>query len=125
MNLIDGDLRDGQVSAMSGKLRLPLTGEAAREAAGTNGAVTVGIRAEDVVVGPEAGVEARIHHVENHGVEQILTLRVDDTLFKATVPATRHYAIEDAVSFWWTHDKVHCFDRQTGISLRFSNKAAA
>lgn len=120
MNLVEGELKDGRVSAMSGKLQVSLAGEAANDAASRTGPITVGIRAEDIVVGSEGGTEAKVHHAENHGVEQILTLRVDGALFKATAAATRHFAVEDSVTFSWAPDKVHCFDRSTGLNLRFS-----
>ena len=88
MNLIKGELRDGALTVMSGALPIPLSGPVAERVAGVSGPVTAGIRAEDVQVGPEGTTEAKVHHVENHGVELILTLRVDRHLFKATTPAT-------------------------------------
>ena len=39
---------------------------------------------------PRAARRARVHHVENHGVEQVVTLRAGERLFKATVPAVAH-----------------------------------
>jgi multiple sugar transport system ATP-binding protein len=115
MNLLKGELRDGALTVMSGALAVPLSGPVAERVAGVSGPVTAGIRAEDVQVGPEGTNEARIHHVENHGVELILTLRVDRQLFKATTPATMRLAVEDTVRFAWAPDKVHLFDEK-GIS---------
>ena len=40
------------------------------------------------MVGARRTVEARVHGVENQGVEKVVTLRVDECLLKATVPAT-------------------------------------
>ena len=117
INLVPGELRNGRVSAMAGRLDIPLNGAAARKAAGAEGPVMLGIRSEDIRVGPHEAIEARVHDVENHGVEKIVTLRVDDQLFKATVPATVEVAVENAVRFSWNPDKLHCFDRQTGANL--------
>ena len=50
----------------------------AREA----GPVVLGVRSEDVLVGAGEAT-ARVHHVENHGVELVVTLRAGETLFKA------------------------------------------
>ncbi len=125
MNLVDGTLKDGRVSALSGKLDVALAGEPAGQTGGFDGPVTIGIRAEDVAVGPDGGAEARVHHVENHGVEQILTLRVDDHLFKATAPATVPMAIEDTVGFAWAPDKIHVFDAGTGVSFAYRSAKAA
>ena len=125
MNLAAGELANGRVSALSGKLDATLAGEAARDTSGYSGPVKLGIRAEDVVVGPDQPVEARVHHVENHGVEQIVTLRVDDHLFKATVPATLRMGIEDSVQCGWSADKIHVFDAQTGVGFAYREKKAA
>jgi multiple sugar transport system ATP-binding protein len=77
-----------------------------------------GIRPEDVYLESGAPVEARVHDVENHGVEKILTLRVGDTTLRATVPARTDVAIEQPVRFAWNPDKVVLFDKGSGVSLR-------
>jgi multiple sugar transport system ATP-binding protein len=115
MNLLDGELAGGRVSAMSGKVEVPV--EAAK--ASDRRAVTVGIRSEDIRVGPDEAVEARVHDVENHGVEKIVTLRVDEHLFRATVPATAAVNVETRVKFSFNPKKLHCFDRGTGTNIAF------
>jgi len=121
MNLLDGELRDGSVSAMAGKLEIPfqLASKAAK-----GGPVTLGIRSEDIRVGPEEATEAHVHDVENHGVEKIVTLRVDDHLFRATVPAVAGVEIESTVRFSWNTEKLHCFDRKSGVNLADSRSSA-
>src|SRR5690606_36635251 len=82
------------------------------------GTFTFGIRPENVTVEPGGPVEARIHDIENHGIEKIVTLRVGDSLVRATVPARVNVAIEEQVRFGWNPDKVIYFDAQTGLNLR-------
>jgi multiple sugar transport system ATP-binding protein len=113
MNLVAGEVKNGGLAALGGKLTVARSDLAA---AG-NGAITLGVRSEDIRVGPGEAVAARIHHVENHGVEKIVTLRVDEHLIKATVPATLSVAIEDSVSFSLNLDKVHCFDGSSGVNV--------
>ncbi len=125
MNLVAGELNGGRATALSGKLDVTLAGNSARDASGFSGPVTLGIRAEDVMVGPDGQVEAKVHHVENHGVEQIVTLRVGEHHFKATVPATLHLAVEDTVRCSWSADKIHVFDAKTGVGFAHREKAAA
>jgi ABC-type sugar transport system ATPase subunit len=62
-----------------------------------------------------APVEAKVHDIENHGIEKIVTLRVGDKLVRAAVPAKVSIAVEDAVRFGWNADKVMLFDPRTGI----------
>ena len=52
-----------------------------------------------------------------------MTLRVDEHLLKATVPATLPVAIEDSVRFGFDADKVHCFDGSTGVSFAHQRSA--
>ena len=123
MNLIDGRLVNSRAVMAPMNFELPLSGEprVLKEQAGaaTDGRPLVfGIRPEDVYLESGAPVEARVHDVENHGVEKILTLRVGDTTLRATVPARTDVAIEQSVRFAWNADKVVLFDKGSGVSLR-------
>jgi multiple sugar transport system ATP-binding protein len=64
----------------------------------------------------------RVHAIENYGVEKVLTLRVGETLVRASVPARINVAVEDEVRFGWNADKVIFFDAATGVNL--AHKAA-
>jgi multiple sugar transport system ATP-binding protein len=116
MNLIDGELRDGRVSALAGSLEVPLNGRAPKAAA-PRAQVTIGIRSEDIRVGPNEAVAAKVHDVENHGVEKVVTLRAADQLIKATVPATTDVSIDTPVRFTFNPAKLHCFDRHSGLNM--------
>ncbi len=120
MNLLDGELVSGRAVIAPRNFELPYlaNGAANRPAALEGRPLTFGIRPEDVYLEPGAPVEARVHDVENHGVEKILTLRVGDAMLRATVPAQTSVTIEDAVRFAWNEKKVVLFDQQTGVSLR-------
>ena len=110
MNLFPGNLSGGRITALSGKLE---AGSALRG----DSKITVGIRSEDILISPAEPVPARIHDVENHGVEKIVTLRVDNDLLKATVPATFPITIDGPVKFGLRPEKVHCFDASSGLRL--------
>jgi multiple sugar transport system ATP-binding protein len=115
MNLLPGEIADNRI-VVPGAFDLPLEDAGRRRLAGGPGPVTIGIRSEDVAVGPAGAAEARVHHVENHGVEKIVTLRTGDALFKATVPAVAPIAVEDAVRFSLNQDKLHGFDPASGLN---------
>jgi len=118
MNLIDGKLVGGRAVMAPIAFELPLAGGAKAGAATDGRPLVFGIRPEDVHLESGAPVEARVHDVENHGVEKILTLRVGDATLRATVPARTDVAIEQAVRFAWNPDKVVMFDKGSGINLR-------
>src|SRR5262245_40319882 len=119
MNLLDGRLVSGRAVMTPVDFELPYTANGAAGRSALEGRpLTFGIRPEDVHLEPGAPVEARVHDVENHGVEKILTLRVGDAMLRATVPAQTSVDIEDAVRFAWNEEKVVLFDQGTGVSLR-------
>jgi multiple sugar transport system ATP-binding protein len=114
INLLRGRLAGGNAVVASGTFELPLGGS--KVAAG-EGDYTFGVRPEDIRVESGAPVEARVHDIENHGIEKILTLRVADQLVRAGVPGRVNVAVEDTIRFGWNPGKVILFDANTGINL--------
>jgi multiple sugar transport system ATP-binding protein len=115
MNLIDGRIQSGRAVLEPG-IMMPLAADCGR--AGEGQKLIFGIRPEDLALAPDAPGEARVHDVENFGVEKILTLRVGDMLMRAAAPARTSVRIDETVRFSWHPDKVHIFDHESGQSLR-------
>jgi multiple sugar transport system ATP-binding protein len=112
INLLKGRIV-GNGAVMDPRFQLPLAGSGASE-----GAYTFGIRPEDVSVESGAPVEARVHDIENHGIEKIITLRAGEHLVRAAIPARVPVAVEDQIRFGWNANKVMLFDATTGVNLR-------
>ena len=104
MNLIPAEMSERRLVAMSGKLQLPASGQ------NSQGTVTIGIRSEDIRVGPQEPFDACVHDIENHGVEKIVTLRVEGQVFRATVPAALALKIDALVKFGFNFEKLHYFN---------------
>jgi len=117
INLLSGAITANRAVVTPRSFELPLDGASAGE-----GPMTFGIRPEDVQVEPGAPVEAKIHDIENHGIEKIVTLRAGDNLIRAAIPARVEVRVEESVRFGWDPAKVMLFDAQTGVNLR--HKAA-
>lgn len=115
MNLIDGKVEQGAAVTAAGQ-RLPFDGHEA--IAGR--ALTFGIRPEDLHLETGAPVSARVHDVENHGVEKIVTLRMGESLLQATVSAQTKLAIDEDVRFSWNPAKVVLFDGRSGVNLGYA-----
>lgn len=120
MNLFDGQLVSGRAVMAAEGFELPFAGATGAGGATDGRPLVFGIRPEDVHVDAGAAVEARVHDVENHGVEKILTLSVGNRFLRATVPARTSFAIEDAVRFSWNPDKVVLFDQASGRNLHYA-----
>lgn len=114
MNLIEGQLQDNKLT-VPGAFEIKLSKAGRARLSGGDGPVTVGIRSEDVHLGTR-GISARIYHVENQGVEKIVTLQAGEIFFKAAVPASRPTAIDDEIKFTWNQDRMHGFDPDSGIN---------
>ena len=118
MNLLPAEVKDGTALATAGGFEFSLDGAARERFANAEGPLTIGVRAEDIRIGPREAIEAVAHGVENHGVEKIVTLRINDCLLRATIPAADPIAIEDRVRFSFIPERLHCFDAKTGQNLR-------
>ena len=112
MNLLDGAVRDGKAMAEAG-FALPIASASSQDGR----PVTFGVRPEDIRLDPEAPARGRVHDVENHGVEKIVTLAAGETLVRLTTPASQRLSIDDTVGFSWNPDRIILFDRGTGLNL--------
>ena len=117
MNLLPGVLRDGKVIVAPGKLEIPVSAEVANRLPAGLDQITLGVRSEDVALGPGGGLEGRVYGVENHGVEKIVTLKVDEHSLKATVPANMAIEVDSATPFAIDPGKLQLFATQTGNNL--------
>src|SRR5690606_31864811 len=106
MNLVEGKLSNGTMVASAGFV-LPVAGAPIPPGASAEGRDLVfGIRPEDVIIASDGPAEARIHDIENHGVEKILTLMAGDKLLRATVSARSKTVIDETVRFGWNAEKL-------------------
>jgi multiple sugar transport system ATP-binding protein len=110
MNLINGRLSGGMADL--GRFQLPVAANAKGD-----GAVTFGIRPENVVLAPGAPGEARIFDIEDQGVVKILVMDMGEARMHVTVPAGTHVQRDEVVRFGWKADRVVTFDVESGTNL--------
>src|SRR5690606_7292968 len=113
INLIPGTLAGGSAVVAPGAFELPV---ASRANAG-EGTYTFGVRPEDVKVEQGGPVAGKVHDIENHGIEKILTLRAGGQMVRAAVPGRVNVRVEEDVRFGWNADKVILFDAKSGKNL--------
>ena len=122
MNLLSAAVRVGRLVVAPGQLEIPLEGDVAVRAPSGADRIMVGVRSEDVLLG-QGGLEGRVHGVENQGVEKVVTLRVDECLLKATVPARMELGIDTSVRFSFKQEKLQFFDAGSGINLFYGEES--
>jgi multiple sugar transport system ATP-binding protein len=110
MNLLDARLSGGTVSV--GGVSLPLP----RYAALGERDVTIGIRASEVRLA-DRGMSATVTLCELLGEEMIIDLDVGGAMLRAKFPARARLAEGSDVHLDVDPDKLHVFDRATGMRL--------
>jgi multiple sugar transport system ATP-binding protein len=116
INLVHGTLSAGRAVITPKTFELPFD-RAAPTAAAEGRPLTFGIRPEDIILDPGAPVEARVHAVENHGVEKIVTLAVDDLILHATAPARATLTPNQTVRFACNTQNIPIFDKNSGQNI--------
>ncbi len=78
-----------------------------------DGAVTLGVRPEDVRLGPE-GRAAKVETIEYLGADSLVAARHEGQVVLARVPGKPAVAAGDEVRLAWEKQHEHRFDTQTG-----------
>ena len=121
MNLLPAAVRVGRLLVVPGKLEIPLEGDVAARVPTGADRITLGVRSEDIQIGT-GGLEGEVYAVENHGVEKVVTLKVDEQVLKATVSARVTVEVGGRVAFGLNPRKLQFFDAETGANLDLSNE---
>lgn len=108
MNLVEGDVTDGTFRA---------EGMAVPGLAGA-GPVTLGFRAEDVVVVPEGGqLSAPVYSMELLGDATLVSVRIGGALVSVRAPKDFRIGIGAPLHVAIPASAIHVFDRKTGARL--------
>jgi len=125
MNFLDAQLsaEGDTVRITSASFSMLLNGSVARSLSNVPARdVIFGFRPEDVIVGPDGAAAGstpvRVDVVETLGAEQHLALSSGTNAFLARVGAEFHARVGDQLSAHVGPEKVHVFDRQSGIAYR-------
>jgi multiple sugar transport system ATP-binding protein len=125
INLIGGEFDGERFAAVAGRIAVALEPEDRARLGARRGPVTLGVRSEDVSVEPgtgAAGIVGQVYAVENHGVEQVVTLKLDDQMVKATAPAGVRLQVDSVATFAFNPRKLQFFDAQSGSNLFFGKE---
>jgi ABC-type sugar transport system ATPase subunit len=124
MNFLDAELGrdDGRVVARgAGNVLVPLA-PALADGLDVNGVarpVALGIRPEDLTIGPPDGAHARgeVYMVEPMGREQVIDVRIGERSIQALAPAALSVRIGEPVGLTFDPTKLHLFDPAAGGRL--------
>jgi multiple sugar transport system ATP-binding protein len=117
MNLFNVTIHKDRVIVTKDVFEFDLEPRISERIKGISGEVTIGIRSEGIPIQVEKGIVGHIYGIENMGMERIVTLKVEDRLFRATVDAKLNVGIDSEVQFTFDQDQLHFFDKESGESL--------
>jgi multiple sugar transport system ATP-binding protein len=109
MNVLDGDVADGEFRHACGSLRLPDVP--------ARGPVTLGFRPEHIELADGGGFAGEIYVVEPLGNETLVTVRAGDALINVRAPADFARPVGERVGLRPLTQQVHVFDRESGEAL--------
>ena len=103
INLIGAARADGVLRVADGAMELPAGGLELPES------LLLGIRPEDVVIGPDGAHRGKVILTEPLGVETIIHLQVGDQVLHATISGIGHLTPGDEVSFGVVGERLQYF----------------
>jgi inositol-phosphate transport system ATP-binding protein len=123
MNFLPAELarRDGQLSAVSDGLALPVPSglEAKLGGNATARPVALGIRPEDLSIEPagQGQLDGEVYVVEPMGREQVVEVRSQERVLRLLAPASFNGDIGQRIGLGFNLDKLHLFDPDSGGRL--------
>jgi multiple sugar transport system ATP-binding protein len=128
MNFVDCRYASGEARLSAAAFSYPATGRLRAAANVPDGATLVlGIRPEDIAVSGEGrpdSIRATVYMSEPLGRENLLTLRVGDSLFKALASPDLQVTLDQVMWLTCNEQRVHLFDKATGNSMTDTHGAA-
>jgi multiple sugar transport system ATP-binding protein len=125
MNLIDCCYEPNEGRLVAPAFSYPVTGRLKAAACGKAGAQLVfGARPEDICVCVEEqpnAIRASVYMSEPLGRENLLTVKLGETMFKVLAPPDIQVNLDQRVWLLCKEERVHLFDQMTGRSITDSN----
>jgi multiple sugar transport system ATP-binding protein len=105
INLLAAERHDGQIQVAGSPIALP----AERAAAGAAGALTLGIRPEDVLPRADGPFRGQVTLTEPLGAETVIHLKVGEQMVTSMVPGLASHSVGDELRFDLARDRLHFF----------------
>lgn len=120
INLFDSTIEKNRLIIMKNRFECTLGASTVKKTGGISGKIIAGIRPEDIVIERKNRVglcEATVYNLEDMGMEKIVSLKVENMIFKAVAGADFESEINAEVFVGFKDEKMHFFDHATGENL--------
>lgn len=113
MNLIDGEMKNGVFDSAD----LQIGGLDVSLPAGHNGKVTLGCRAEDLILSDAGNLHTKVYSMELLGDSAMVSAQVNGSLFSVKTDKDFHASITDPIRVAVDPAVCHVFDQESGERL--------
>ncbi len=120
MNFFDGEIVSTKLVIIPGRFEFKLDKRDLDRIGGYNGKVKVGVRPEDISLSTEVKGEYQkgmIYAIENMGMEKIVTVKLEDYIFKVICKPDFKGDINNDIYVSFNSGKIHFFDPETKENL--------
>ncbi|UCB46575.1 MAG: ABC transporter ATP-binding protein [Spirochaetota bacterium] len=120
INFFSAEIKNSKLEIIKGKFEFNLVKEVMGKLKGFQGNLRIGIRPEDVDVSSkqaDGSIQGIVYGIENMGVEKIVTIKVEDNIFKAVCSAGFESEVNAKISIKFNQTMLHFFNQDTGENL--------
>jgi len=120
MNFFDTVIDKNRLIIIKGRFEFQLGKEIMDKLKGFQGKVRIGVRPEDVIISTskkENYQKGMIYGLENMGMEKVVTVQVEDYLFKIICSADFESSINANIYIGFNQNKIHFFNHATGENM--------
>lgn len=120
INFFDSVIKGDKLVIIEKRFEIKLEKQVVDKIKGYQGNIKVGIRPEDVSVYKKVGnntFEGLVYVIENMGVEKIITIKIEDYIFKAISSADFESDVNSRVFVEFQQNMLHFFNPDTGENI--------
>jgi multiple sugar transport system ATP-binding protein len=120
INFFNAEIKNSKLEIIKGKFEFTLVKEVMGKLKGFQGNLRIGIRPEDIDVSTkqaDGSIQGIVYNMENMGVEKIVTIKVEDNIFKAICSAGFEAEVNAKINVKFNQTMLHFFNQDTGENL--------
>jgi multiple sugar transport system ATP-binding protein len=122
INFFNAEVKNSILEIIKDRFKFSLIKEVMGKLKGFQGKLRIGIRPEDIDVfskKADGSIEGIVYTMENMGVEKIVTIKVEDYIFKAVCSAGFESEVNAKIFVKFNQAMLHFFDNETGENLLY------
>jgi len=120
INFFDGVIERRRLIIIPSRFEYTLDKKILDKIGGHTGKIKIGMRPEDIILSSEEKKSTQpgnVYNVENMGMEKIITVKVEDYIFKVVCKADFETKINENINIDFIKNKIHFFNLDTGENI--------